>query len=148
MRKVVTYTNNILVVVAFTGLLVFGLCVDSGPYRAAFNDGLWSSLCALPMVLVSYSIPNWYLLGVLATFIGECRKELGQSWDLPRMWTTATFTGLATVSMVMFAGSYVDISATLSPDQSLYWKIAGVIVLAGLGLGASANNPVEALMVR
>lgn len=108
----------------------------------------WSAACALPMVLVSYSIPNWYLLGVLATFIGECRKELGQSWDLPRMWTTATFTGLATVSMVMFAGSYVDISATLSPDQSLYWKIAGVIVLAGLGLGASANNPVEALMVR
>ena len=133
-KRAIEITNNSFVLAAFASLLVLGLCVDSTGYRDAVARG---NLFALPMVIATYAIPNWCLLAVLATFVGESRKRANESdRDIAAMWSTAFFTGLITAGSVVFGVGAVDASQVLNPSQADYLKYGSPLVLAGFGLGA------------
>lgn len=132
-QRIIDALNNWFVLLAFASVLVLGLCVDSSGYRQSVASG---NLFALPMVMLTYAIPNWCLLAVLATFIGENRKKQESGRDVLAMWTTAVFTGLVTASSVIFGVGVVDASQVLNPSSADYFKYGSPIVLAGFGLGA------------
>lgn len=123
--------NSILVYCLFCFLLTMGLCVDSTFYKEQIAAGniLW-----MPMFLLTYSIPNWIGVSILATMIGRMTKEEEHLTEqILYQWRQSVFIGLTIAATIIFSGSYLNTNQILFPNQDDYFKIVSLIVLVGIG---------------
>lgn len=133
------FINSIVVYLLFCFAFIMGLSVNSTVYRQEIESG---NLLYLPFFMMTYSIPNWIGVSILAVMVGRISKKQDTAMvTISDQWQESIFMGMLISISIIFGGSCLNVDQILRPTQEDYFRIVGLIIVVAFGQQKLQSQP-------